>query len=63
MEGSQIELAVPYSKGSGNIFVPARIVFSQKFQDLFRHGAAYARSNDQKNSSYEGSPITITKSL
>jgi PilZ domain len=64
MEGSPIELAVPYSKGSGNIFVPARIVFSQKFQELFRHGAAYVRSNEkQKNLSYEGSPITTTKSI
>jgi hypothetical protein len=64
IDGSRIELAVPYSKGSGNIFVPARIVYGQKSQDLFKHGAAYVRSNEQeKGSSYEGSPITITKSL
>lgn len=41
-KGTQIEVAVPYSaKGSGNIFVPARIVHVEPAGKLFRHGAAY----------------------
>jgi hypothetical protein len=63
MEGSQIELAVPYSTGSGNIFVPARIVYVQKFQDSFIEGAAYIPRNERENRSlkYEGSSIAVTK--
>lgn len=39
---THIEVAVPYeTKGSGNIFVPARIVHVDLFGRLFRHGAAY----------------------
>ncbi len=59
-EGSHIELAVPYSKGSGNIFVPARIVHVQKSQNLFRHGAAYIRPSErqQRSLEYEGAPLT-----
>ena len=41
-KGTHIEVAVPYSaKGSGNIFVPARVVHVEMFGKLFRHGAAY----------------------
>jgi hypothetical protein len=44
-EGTRLEVAVPYTPGSGAIFVPIRIVFSQAIPSagLFRHGAAYLR--------------------
>jgi hypothetical protein len=44
-EGTRLEVAVPFIPGSGNIFVPIRIVSSQKMATagLFRHGAAYIR--------------------
>lgn len=44
-EGTRLEVAVPYTPGSGAIFVPIRIVFSQAVQSagLYRHGAAYIR--------------------
>jgi PilZ domain len=40
-KGTQIEVAVPYSAGDGNIFVPARIVHVQDCGSFFRLGAAY----------------------
>jgi hypothetical protein len=44
-EGSRVEVAVPFTPGSGNIFVPIRIVFSQEMPavGLYRHGAAYIK--------------------
>lgn len=44
-EGTRVEVAVPYTPGSGAIFVPIRIVFSQAVPSagLYRHGAAYIR--------------------
>jgi len=44
-EGSRVEVAVPFTPGSGAIFVPIRIVFSQVIPSvgLYRHGAAYIR--------------------
>jgi hypothetical protein len=44
-EGTRLEVAVPYTPGSGAIFVPIRIVFSQHIPSagLYRHGAAYLR--------------------
>jgi hypothetical protein len=44
-EGSRVEVAVPFTPGSGAIFVPVRIVFSQAIASagLYRHGAAYIR--------------------
>ena len=44
-EGSRLEVAVPFTPGSGAIFVPIRIVFSQAIPaaGLYRHGAAYIR--------------------
>jgi hypothetical protein len=44
-EGSRVEIAVPFTPGSGAIFVPIRIVFSQAIPSagLYRHGAAYLR--------------------
>lgn len=45
-EGSRVEVAVPFTPGSGAIFVPIRIVFSQAIPaaGLYRHGAAYIRT-------------------
>jgi PilZ domain len=47
-EGTRLEVAVPYTPGSGAIFVPIRIVSSQAITaaGLFRHGAAYVRPPD-----------------
>ena len=44
-EGTRLEVAVPFTPGSGAIFVPIRIVFSQRIPaaGLFRHGAAYLK--------------------
>jgi PilZ domain len=44
-EGTRIEVAVPFTPGAGAIFVPIRIVFSQRIPSagLFRHGAAYLK--------------------
>jgi hypothetical protein len=44
-EGSRVEVAVPFTPGSGAIFVPIRIVFSQAIPTagLYRHGAAYIK--------------------
>jgi hypothetical protein len=44
-EGTRIEVAVPFTPGSGAIFVPIRIVFSQLMPSagLYRHGAAYIK--------------------
>src|ERR1700716_132501 len=45
VEGSRVEVAVPFTPGSGAIFVPIRIVFSQAIPTagLYRHGAAYVK--------------------
>ena len=44
-EGSRVEVAVPFTPGTGAIFVPIRIVFSQPIPTagLHRHGAAYIK--------------------
>jgi hypothetical protein len=44
-EDSIVEVAVPYTKGAVNIFVPVRVVYMQEVPaaKLFRHGAAYIR--------------------
>jgi PilZ domain-containing protein len=44
-EGSRVEVAVPFTPGTGAIFVPIRIVFSQSIPTagLHRHGAAYIK--------------------
>lgn len=45
VEKSLIEVAIPYTPGSANIFVPARIVHVQQLpnEKLFRCGAAYVK--------------------
>ncbi len=42
---AQVEIAVPYSPDSGNIFLPARIVYSEEISKagLFRHGTEYRK--------------------
>jgi hypothetical protein len=44
-QGSRVEVAVPYTPGTGAIFVPIRIVFSQSIPTagLYRHGVAYIK--------------------
>jgi hypothetical protein len=44
-QGTRLEVAVPFTPGSGAIFVPIRIVFSQAIPSvgLYRHGAAYIK--------------------
>ena len=44
-EDSRVEVAVPFTPGSGAIFVPIRIVFSQAIPTagLYRHGASYIK--------------------
>ena len=45
VEGTRVEVAFPYSQGNANIFLPARIVYSQRLPSagLFRHGLEYIR--------------------
>jgi hypothetical protein len=45
--GAQVEIAVPYSPDSGNIFLPARVVYSEAIPKagLFRHGTEYRKSH------------------
>jgi hypothetical protein len=42
---AQIEVAVPYSPNAANIFLPARVVYSEEIPKagLFRHGTEYRR--------------------
>jgi len=42
---SVVEVAVPFTKGAANIFVPARVVYMQEVPAarLYRHGATYIR--------------------
>jgi hypothetical protein len=44
-EGTRVEVAIPFTPGTGAIFVPIRIVFSQTIPTagLYRHGAAYIK--------------------
>ena len=44
-ENDILEVAVPYTKGAANIFVPARVIYVQEVPSagLHRHGAAYLR--------------------
>lgn len=43
--GTQVDVAVPYSPDAANIFLPARIVYSEKLPKagLFRHGTEYRK--------------------
>lgn len=48
-EGTRLEIAVPYTPGSGAIFVPIRIVSSRPIPaaGLHRHGAAYVKTEQE----------------
>ncbi len=50
-ENDILEVAVPYTKGAANIFVPARVIYVQEVLSagLHRHGAAYLRSTSGDN--------------
>ncbi len=43
--GSRIEVAIPYSAGAANIFVPARIVYAQKLPEegVVKYGVSYLK--------------------
>jgi hypothetical protein len=45
---ARIEIAVPYSPDSANIFLPARIIYSEEIPKagLFRHGTEYEKRQD-----------------
>jgi hypothetical protein len=62
LEGSEIDVAVPYLRGSGNIFVHARVVRVEEVGDQFKHGAAYVTAV-AKSQRYEGSPRVLTNDL
>lgn len=46
-EGSQVEVAVPYTPGMANVFVPAIVIHVRPLPTagLFRHGARYLRKD------------------
>jgi len=48
LEGSRIEVAVPYSVGRANIFVPARIIRVQELtaKGGINYGVAYIRAHE-----------------
>lgn len=52
-ENDILEVAVPYTKGAANIFVPARVVYVQEVPSagLHRHGAAYLRAAKESGDS------------
>jgi hypothetical protein len=43
--GSRIEVAIPYAQGTANIFIPARIVYTQELpkEGLFKYGVCYLK--------------------
>ena len=47
--GALIEVAVPYSPDAANIFLPARVVYSEQMPKagLFRHGTEYRKPGEQ----------------
>ena len=45
-EGTRFEAAVPYTKFSNNIFLPANVVYCRVLPDgQFRHGVAYIKTS------------------
>jgi hypothetical protein len=52
-EGSRVETAVPYAKSSVNIFVTARIAYTQALSGgFYRHGVAYVKAIQNQDSNY-----------
>jgi len=43
--GSRIEVAIPYAAGAANIFVPARIVYTQELtkESVYKYGVSYLK--------------------
>jgi hypothetical protein len=58
LEGARIEVAVPCSPGSENIFVQAQIVYCHRIGQAFRVGAVYIRSSDLVRS-YRGTSTVV----
>ncbi len=51
-EGTRIEAAVPFAPSGSNIFVPARIVYSQELSsESYRQGVAYVKSAKPQDTS------------
>ena len=48
-EGSQIEVSVPYTPGTANVFVPATVVHVRPLPvaGLHRHGVKYLRKRSE----------------
>ncbi|HTQ85573.1 MAG TPA: PilZ domain-containing protein [Candidatus Solibacter sp.] len=55
-ENDILEVAVPYTKGAANIFVPARVIYVQEVPSagLHRHGAAYLRTGAEEEQDSTG---------
>lgn len=52
-EGTRVETAVPYAKSSVNIFVTARIAYTQALSGgFYRHGVAYVKAIQNQDSNY-----------
>lgn len=61
LEGSEIDVAIPYRTGSGNIFVHARVVRVEEVGDQFKHGAAYLTAV-RNSRGHEGLPSVLPRS-
>ena len=55
-KGARIEIAVPFTAGSGNIFVPAQVVYVRESEGFFRLGIAYHSGSQQRSGGYSGTP-------
>ncbi|MBZ5503553.1 MAG: PilZ domain-containing protein [Acidobacteriia bacterium] len=50
-EGTRLEVAVPFAPSGSNIFVPARVVYSQELSsESHRHGVAYLKTTKPQDS-------------
>ena len=61
LEGSEIDVAIPYTTGSGNIFVHARVVRVEEVGDQFKHGATYVTAL-RNSRGHEGLPSVLPRS-
>jgi len=59
-QGAEIEVALSYSEGSANIFVPARIVHVMESHGSFRCGVAYVPAMEKRRE-YDGRPCVVTR--
>jgi hypothetical protein len=58
LKGARIEVAMPWSPGAENIFVPAQIVYCHRIGQAFRVGAVYIRESDLVRS-YRGTSTVV----